>query len=501
MFNNICKISKNKNFGNILFFTVITVIFILGIYFRTRLNLYKAPFWLDEMMLSLSFIDRDIGGMFFPLEANQKAPPLFLCLVFISVKIFGFNEYAFRFVPYISGILSMFGFYFLLKEFVKDKIGAVFGIFLYAFSIPLIFYCAEFKPYSTDVLISILLIYSYRFISFKNISNLKIILYTLLSVVFVFLSFPSMFIIVSIVLAKYIEEKKITNKTFFILGGVIFSGLWLYFFDVNVCHFMKEYWFSEKSFIQMFLVTIKYLLYNYHHYFIFQITPIIIIGFLLVLKENKYRFFQLIILICLSLIFSLLKIYPFSERLALYFLPVSIIMIVKLFDLSDLLPKYKFIYRIFLLIIIFSILKVNIPFLTVSYESMIDFRKPTDRVRSLESRSKAKEYTLFVLDNFKLEDKILASEEFIFYTKYYKKYYNYKKNIAFSEYDKDWTVKVNKTSKKFIKKNEDFYKLWFWGRDYECYFRDSDSDYIIENLKKDYKINFFEGMYLIYTLD
>ena len=93
MFNNYVKKKVN-----IIFYFTLILFFLFGIYIRTRLYLFKAPLWLDEVMLAQSFIDRNFFEMFLPLDAYQKAPPLFCCLLFLSGKLFGLSELSLRFM-------------------------------------------------------------------------------------------------------------------------------------------------------------------------------------------------------------------------------------------------------------------------------------------------------------------------------------------------------------------------------------------------------------------
>ena len=81
------------------------------------------------------------------------APPLFLACVKFLISVFGKSDIVFRFLPFLSSILSVFVFYKLSKTFLKSKAAIILANFLFAVNFSLIFYGSEFKQYSTDVLV------------------------------------------------------------------------------------------------------------------------------------------------------------------------------------------------------------------------------------------------------------------------------------------------------------------------------------------------------------
>ncbi len=234
---------------NIIFYIFVILIVVLGIFLRLKIYLFKIPFWIDEIVLSQSFIDEKFLNFFHVLVDNQKAPPLFCSLVLIVQKIFGYNEYSLRLIPLLSGILSLFAFYFLLNDYIKSKLVLLTGLFLFAVNPVLIYYSAEFKPYSSDVLICILLLFSYKYMSLKNIQPFKsiwakVIVYLIISNIIILFSFPSILIIPSMMIAKFIEEKKITFPGVMIFLGSFTSSLYLYlvYKDLRVTEILENDW-------------------------------------------------------------------------------------------------------------------------------------------------------------------------------------------------------------------------------------------------------------------
>ena len=504
------KLNKIISF---IFYFIIVLILLFGVYLRARLYFSKAPFWLDEIMLGLSFTDRNILGMFTPLEANQKAPPLFLAITFVIVKLFGFNEYSFRLLPFSSGILSLFFYYFLLKDYIKNKIGIIIGLFMFSVCVSLVYYSAEFKPYSCDVLISIILLLLYKYINLNNLSVKKITIYSLISFILVFLSFPSMFIITGMVLTKFIAAKKINYKALWILFSILIAGLILFFYDLKIFNFLQNYWCSEqqKGCLELNFSFIFDYIKNNCIYFMFDdnykkeflLLLLIFLGFRFLFIDKREKAIMILIIIFLAIIASFMKLYPFKERLMLYLMPVFILLIVKNYDLSIYISKFKkvqYFFNIFISLILMLIIGIKIPYFNLPSEKLIDYRTKFDRIRSEEIRENKRNLTFELIKNFKEGDKILTSEGFYYFIRYYNKYYKFNKKMDIYTYGKIKMSKVNNFTEEFIDKNKNS-NLWILGRDDETYFRCSGYNDLI-NILNSKKIRFekkrYKQLYLIY---
>ena len=112
---------KAKKILQKLPYILLALIFILGIYLRTRVYLTNQSFWHDECALAWNIVNRDYLGLFQPLRFLQVAPSMFLIYTKILVKYFGTSELIFRIVPFVSSILAMFIFYFLSKTLFTKK--------------------------------------------------------------------------------------------------------------------------------------------------------------------------------------------------------------------------------------------------------------------------------------------------------------------------------------------------------------------------------------------
>ena len=70
-----------------------------GIGFRLIQFFTARSLWLDESMLGLNIASRSLGELLRPLDYNQVAPPLFLWLGRLSIRLAGTNEMALRAWP------------------------------------------------------------------------------------------------------------------------------------------------------------------------------------------------------------------------------------------------------------------------------------------------------------------------------------------------------------------------------------------------------------------
>ena len=129
---------------------------ILGLGMLLRLSQYFAvrSLWLDEASLALNFFARGYGRLLAPFGNHQAAPFGFNALTELVVQIAGTSERALRFLPLLAGLAALFAFWRLTRRWLC---GAALLTTNYAFAISsaLVFYSNEFKPYSLDVLLCI----------------------------------------------------------------------------------------------------------------------------------------------------------------------------------------------------------------------------------------------------------------------------------------------------------------------------------------------------------
>ncbi len=321
-------------FFSAMFFLIIFIGACLAIY----QFIFNRSLWLDEASLALNIINRDFSGLTTPLDYYQVAPIGFLFIEKIAVFLFGKNEFALRIFP-LSGFLIAIPFFYLLSnKLTKNNIIALISTSFFSTAYSLLYYSSEVKQYSTDVLLTIVILYYTLTLQLNK--DRSLLIYAVIGGFAVWFSSISIIILfVAGIYALYIEGYR--NKNHKILLPLLFwaTSFFIYYFlfihNHPTTEIMKTYWgkyflpinpFSKDFYIflhQATKDTYFYLLNFRGFWFIAVIISFGAIGFLL--KQKKYA----LVFLCLTPVFvnlllSGLKLYPFSGRLILYIAPLII---------------------------------------------------------------------------------------------------------------------------------------------------------------------------------
>ena len=118
------------------------------------------PMWCDETMLAANLLDRNWSELAQPLDYRQVCPLGFLAIEWIAVRLVGFSELALRLFPLCSSMASVPFFYWLTRHYLgRGTVGTFLAVALFAVSEPLIRYAGEAKPYESDLLVSLVLLW------------------------------------------------------------------------------------------------------------------------------------------------------------------------------------------------------------------------------------------------------------------------------------------------------------------------------------------------------
>ncbi|MBY0524156.1 MAG: glycosyltransferase family 39 protein [Gemmataceae bacterium] len=143
----------SRKYVVLLFWTFLA----LGVVSRVAHYLPQRAFWHDEAALAVNITERSFGQLLEPLDYNQGAPPGFLMLERVVYLRLGGSEHALRLVPFLCCIASLFVFPRVARQFVSPN-AALIALGLFALTRPLTYYGGELKQYSSDVLITLLLL-------------------------------------------------------------------------------------------------------------------------------------------------------------------------------------------------------------------------------------------------------------------------------------------------------------------------------------------------------
>jgi len=139
--------------------SVLISLILIGAALRLWQYAANASLWLDEIAVAQNILERPLGELLTaPLAYAQVAPKGFLLAEKAAVALFGPSEYALRLFPLLCSLGALLAFR-RVAERALTGFAATVAVALFAAAIPLIFYAAQTKQYSTDVLIAVLLLW------------------------------------------------------------------------------------------------------------------------------------------------------------------------------------------------------------------------------------------------------------------------------------------------------------------------------------------------------
>lgn len=141
--------------GSILIWVILT----LGIVLRLVQYLAGTSLWLDELAVTHNILGRSLWNLLLvPLSFDQVAPKGFLLAEKLSVSTLGANDYILRLFPLLCSVGALLVFSYAAQR-VLDGVAAPVALALFAAAAPLITYSSQVKPYSTDVFVSVMLLW------------------------------------------------------------------------------------------------------------------------------------------------------------------------------------------------------------------------------------------------------------------------------------------------------------------------------------------------------
>ena len=150
---------KNKKISLSRLDISLFLIGLIGVFLRFYQYIADRSLWIDEAMLAINFIQRSYLGLQKELLYAQAAPFGFLLLEKLVVNLLGSSEYALRLVPLAAGLTAIPSLAIVSKKFGSALFSLV-AASLFSFSPFLIYYSSEVKQYSSDVLLSLLILWA-----------------------------------------------------------------------------------------------------------------------------------------------------------------------------------------------------------------------------------------------------------------------------------------------------------------------------------------------------
>jgi len=130
---------------------------LLGLALRVREYVFNPSLWLDEASIAANLLHKGYIELAGPLAGSQAAPVGWLWAERTSVHLFGTSELSLRVWPFVSSLVLMLVFPVLARRLLSPWATAA-ATALLAVSPQLICYAADVKPYGSDALACILVL-------------------------------------------------------------------------------------------------------------------------------------------------------------------------------------------------------------------------------------------------------------------------------------------------------------------------------------------------------
>jgi len=112
------------------------------------------PLWLDEELVFKNLKELSSLKLLGPLGYTQMFPRLYLIIINFFARGFDYNLLALRLPSLLSMLLAFFVWLRVFQKILPGKWQVLLAIFSFASSYRIIYYAAELKPYSMDLLVA-----------------------------------------------------------------------------------------------------------------------------------------------------------------------------------------------------------------------------------------------------------------------------------------------------------------------------------------------------------
>ena len=419
--------SINKN--NKIYFRLFCYLAIaIGIVLRLAQYLSNKSLWRDEARIALNLIEKNFIGVTGSLNYDQTAPPGFMLFEKLFISVLGISEYALRLFPLLCGILSVFLFYKIIKKTLSAYSGNI-ALLLFSILTPLIYYSSELKQYSSDVLISEILLLWAIYLTETKFDTTRGIMTGLLGAIVIWVSYPSIFLLVGIglfLLVRFVKDRKQHPLSFlctYILWALSFYILYkTYIHKTTNNELFNSFW--ERWYMPSPIISISSLNWlskawsEFLNYLTLdpKIIFILIPGVIYLLFKDKYIFIIFFSPIFCTIVGSAIHKYPLSGRLLLFLVPSVIFFLGKGIELVKL--KTFSVFPIITIILTVFIL----------YPPLLRTKNSFLHPPSIEEIKPALRY---IKDHLKQGDVIYLNNHLQFAFKYYAKDYDFFDDLNF----------------------------------------------------------------------
>ncbi|EHJ47702.1 hypothetical protein DFW101_1694 [Solidesulfovibrio carbinoliphilus subsp. oakridgensis] len=321
---------------------VLLCIVAFGCALRAEQLLWNRSLWLDEAFLALAIVERPLSTLLaLPLPYEQTPPPLFLVLVKMFSTVAGTSETALRAIPFASACLALGLWPLSARRHSRSCLLA--GAFLLAVSSGGVYYAAEFKPYATEALLSVLfLLAARRFLEGEPLPHPAgwAVLFALAP----WLGFPTIFLLAGLAGGLLAARRSAHNRqgpawALLAVGGLSFLVMYgVYARPASATQLRAGYWEAFAAPLPTSLSA--FLWYGERasqvlcHFFGLQhpwqgavLAGLAVVGAVAVLRRDRAYGCVLTLPIAAAVLLSMTGRFPLHERLLLFTLPLCCLLL------------------------------------------------------------------------------------------------------------------------------------------------------------------------------
>jgi hypothetical protein len=318
-----------------------------GALVRTRQYLGARSLNYDEARVAWEIASRSLAGIFDAAGFIRVAPQGWFVLEKLSMMTLGTGELSLRLVPFIAGLVALPLFWIVPRRYAGDRIALV-CVALGAISPYTVYYASVLKQYSSDVMWCLLLLLAVHPLLNGTATRRSWLLAGILGVLAFWFSHPALFVLSSagIVLLIHVLRTRRADLTRVIALGVAWAAsLALNYLIVLRAQTGREtlisYWrsgFPPRNDIPF--AQLNWLLGRLSEYVhnpagfqsLALVAFAVVVGFLALLRRNLALAAILALTILFTLLASVLRLYPFDERLVLFSVPLLLMVVATAID-------------------------------------------------------------------------------------------------------------------------------------------------------------------------
>lgn len=231
--------------------TILITILAFGAFLRL-LHLNDESLWLDEGVTYYNSSGESYGEVWEKAAQLDQSPPFYYFVMHTYLEIFGENEFGFRFIPVIFGILSILFLYLLLSEMFEREVG-LFAAFLLAINPFHIGFSMESRMYVLLSLEALIGFYAlYKAIDDDKGSYIWWVLFMLMCVLGIYTHNFFFFVLLAFAFVFFLLLIPAGNKIGKFLMGVLSVLVVCVSYIPWIGNFLKQlsvnrYWMAENS--------------------------------------------------------------------------------------------------------------------------------------------------------------------------------------------------------------------------------------------------------------